>query len=41
MYNYYSELKKLNDNESQNLNKEKEKEIIEQRKSKIQITHPS
>ena len=41
MYNYYSELKKLNDNESQILNKEKEIEIKEQRKSKIQLTYLS
>ena len=41
MYNYYSELKKLNDNESQTLNKEKEKEIKEQRKSKIHLRYLS
>ena len=35
MYNYYSELKKLNDYESQVINNEKEAEIKEHRKSKI------
>lgn len=35
MYNYYSELKKINDYKTQMENEEKERKFKEQRKSKI------